>query len=101
MLKARLIHVVRRRAVQQAERRGEPAAVLAQLERALDPDALTIGFARRFATYKRANLMLAATSKRWPRSSTIRRCPVQFDLRGQGAPARRARQGAAAAKSRS
>ncbi len=44
--------------MQQAERRGEPAAVLAQLRRALSPDALTIGFARRFATYKRANLLL-------------------------------------------
>ena len=57
-LKARLIDFTRRRAVQQAERRGEPAAVVAQLRRALSLDALTIGFARRFATYKRANLML-------------------------------------------
>ena len=57
-LKTRLIHEVRRRAVQQAERWGEPPAVLAQLRRALSPDALTIGFARRFATYKRANLLL-------------------------------------------
>ena len=44
--------------MQQAERRGEPPAVVAQLRRALSPDALTIGFARRFATYKRANLLL-------------------------------------------
>jgi starch phosphorylase len=57
-LKARLIDFTRRRAVQQAERRGEPAAVIAQLRRALNLDALTIGFARRFATYKRANLLL-------------------------------------------
>ena len=57
-LKARLIDFTRRRAVQQASRRGEPAAVVAQLRRALSLDALTIGFARRFATYKRANLML-------------------------------------------
>ena len=57
-LKARLIDFTRRRAVLQASRRGEPAAVVAQLRRALSLDALTIGFARRFATYKRANLML-------------------------------------------
>jgi starch phosphorylase len=57
-LKSRLIDEVRRRAVQQAERRREPAAVVAQMRRALSPDALTIGFARRFATYKRANLLL-------------------------------------------
>jgi starch phosphorylase len=57
-LKARLIDFTRRRAVLQAERRGEPAAVVAQLRRALSLDALTIGFARRFATYKRANLLM-------------------------------------------
>jgi glycogen phosphorylase len=57
-LKARLIDFTRRRAVQQAERRGEPEAVVSQLRRALSLDALTIGFARRFATYKRANLLL-------------------------------------------
>jgi glycogen phosphorylase len=57
-LKARLIDFTRRRAVLQAERRGEPASVVAQLRRALSLDALTIGFARRFATYKRADLLL-------------------------------------------
>jgi len=55
--KTQLIHIVRRRLVTQAERRGESPAVLTQLRRALSPDALTIGFARRFATYKRANLL--------------------------------------------
>jgi starch phosphorylase len=57
-LKFDLISEVRRRLVAQAERRGEPESVVAQLRRALSPDALTIGFARRFATYKRANLLL-------------------------------------------
>jgi starch phosphorylase len=57
-LKTHLVHVVRRRVVEQAERRGEAPAVIAQVRRALTPDALTIGFARRFATYKRANLLL-------------------------------------------
>ena len=57
-LKARLLAFTRWRMVRQAERRGEPAATLALLRRALGPDALTIGFARRFATYKRANLLL-------------------------------------------
>ncbi|HKF64888.1 MAG TPA: alpha-glucan family phosphorylase, partial [Vicinamibacterales bacterium] len=49
---------VRRRAARQAERRGDPPSFLAQMRRALGYDALTIGFARRFATYKRANLLL-------------------------------------------
>ena len=57
-LKTQLIDVVRRRAAHQAERRGEPAEQIQQLRRALSHDALTIGFARRFATYKRATLML-------------------------------------------
>jgi glycogen phosphorylase len=56
-LKARLIDFVRRRAIRSAEQRGEPAAAIAQLRRALSLDALTIGFARRFATYKRASLI--------------------------------------------
>jgi glycogen phosphorylase len=57
-LKASLIDVTRRRLVQQAERLGESPSLIAQLRRVLNRDALTIGFARRFATYKRANLLL-------------------------------------------
>jgi glucan phosphorylase len=57
-LKARLVAEVRRRLVRQAQRLDEPATVVAQVKRVLSRDALTIGFARRFATYKRANLLL-------------------------------------------
>jgi starch phosphorylase len=57
-LKVQLIEVARRRASQCAEKRGEPPAFVNQVRRALSLDALTIGFARRFATYKRANLIL-------------------------------------------
>jgi starch phosphorylase len=57
-LKARLIDFVRRRTAFAAERRGEAPEAIAQLKSALSLDALTIGFARRFATYKRANLIL-------------------------------------------
>jgi starch phosphorylase len=57
-LKVQLIETVRRRTAQQAERRGEPAELMTPLRKALSFDALTIGFARRFATYKRATLML-------------------------------------------
>ncbi len=55
-LKSRLLEFVRLRAVEQAQRRGESPAELQRLSRIFSPDALTIGFARRFATYKRANL---------------------------------------------
>ncbi len=57
MLKAELISFVRSRASRQAEQRGESREIVQRLSRALSPDALTIGFARRFATYKRANLL--------------------------------------------
>jgi len=57
-LKVQLIDVARRRAALEAERRGEPAEAVARLRQALSLDALTIGFARRFATYKRADLIL-------------------------------------------
>ena len=57
-LKAQLIAIARRRVIQHAEARGESPEFIAHLRRALSLDALTIGFARRFATYKRANLIL-------------------------------------------
>lgn len=56
-LKTRLIDFVRRRAVRQAKRRDEAPEQIEQWQNVLSPDALTIGFARRFATYKRANLI--------------------------------------------
>ncbi len=58
VLKARLINFVRNRLVSQARRRNEPDSAVQKLMEALDPNALTIGFARRFATYKRAGLIL-------------------------------------------
>ena len=57
-LKVQLIDVARRRAAQRAEERGDSPERVAQVRHALSLDALTIGFARRFATYKRANLIL-------------------------------------------
>jgi len=63
VLKSELISFVRARAMRQAEERGEPREIVARLGRALRPDALTIGFARRFATYKRANLLFQDLEK--------------------------------------
>src|SRR5258708_5141396 len=57
-LKAQLLEFVRRRAREQAARRDESHQALQRLGKVLSPAALTIGFARRFATYKRANLLL-------------------------------------------
>ena len=55
----RLVAFARRRLREQLAKRGAGASELAKAEEVLDPEALTIGFARRFATYKRANLILA------------------------------------------
>jgi starch phosphorylase len=58
VLKARLLDFVRRRGTAQAERHGEPPERVQETRQALSLDTLTIGFARRFATYKRATLIL-------------------------------------------
>ncbi|HZP34642.1 MAG TPA: alpha-glucan family phosphorylase [Candidatus Acidoferrales bacterium] len=84
-LKSRLLEFVRLRVVEQAERRGEPAEVLQSLSRVLSPDALTIGFARRFATYKRANLILADIERLASMVNDPKR-PVQFVFAGKAHP---------------
>lgn len=53
----RMVAFVRKRVRKQLERRGAPPREVAQAEEILDPEALTIGFARRFAGYKRATLL--------------------------------------------
>jgi starch phosphorylase len=58
-LKARMISFIRRRLVDQSSRRDEDAAAIDFAQSVLDPEVLTIGFARRFATYKRANLIFS------------------------------------------
>ncbi len=85
VLKARLLNFARIRNVRQAERRGEPAEVLQQSRTALDGDVLTIGFARRFATYKRANLILSDFA-RVLRMLTDSQRPIQLVFAGKAHP---------------
>jgi starch phosphorylase len=84
-LKLRLLEFVRRRAVEQAQYRGEAIDLLERLDRVLSPDALTIGFARRFATYKRANLLLRDIEKLAMMVNDAKR-PVQFVFAGKAHP---------------
>jgi starch phosphorylase len=84
-LKSQLIEFVRRRAVEQAKRRTESREELQRLERVLSPDALTIGFARRFATYKRANLILTDIERLASMVNDPNR-PVQFVFAGKAHP---------------
>jgi glycogen phosphorylase len=84
-LKSQLIEFVRRRAVEQAERRFESKEMLQRLGKVLSPDALTIGFARRFATYKRANLILREIDSLASMVNDPKR-PVQFVFAGKAHP---------------
>jgi glycogen phosphorylase len=84
-LKSQLLDFARRRACEQAERRGEPQETLQRLSKVLSSDALTIGFARRFATYKRANLILADIERLASLVNDPKR-PVQFLFAGKAHP---------------
>ena len=84
-LKSQLVDFARRRAKEQAERRGEPMETLRKLGKVLSPDALTIGFARRFATYKRANLVLVDIQRLASMVNDPKR-PVQFLFAGKAHP---------------
>jgi starch phosphorylase len=53
----RLVAFCRTRLKEQLKRRGAPPSEVARAEEVLDPEALTIAFARRFATYKRGTLL--------------------------------------------
>jgi glycogen phosphorylase len=84
-LKSRLLEFIRRRAIDQAKYRSEPLEVLQRMARVLSPDALTIGFARRFATYKRANLILRDIENLASMVNDPKR-PVQFVFAGKAHP---------------
>jgi glycogen phosphorylase len=84
-LKSRLLEFVRQRAVEQATVRGESTEMLQSLSGVLSLDALTVGFARRFATYKRANLLLADIEKLASIVNDPKR-PVQFVFAGKAHP---------------
>ena len=69
-----------------AGRRGLVRFVRSLLGDGLNPDTLTIGFARRFATYKRATLLLSQPERLMAMLSDADR-PVQFVFAGKAHPA--------------
>jgi starch phosphorylase len=85
VLKARLINFVRNRLVAQARRRDEPDGIIDQAMQALDLNALTIGFARRFATYKRAGLILQDVDRLGEMVNSSDR-PIQIIFGGKAHP---------------
>jgi starch phosphorylase len=82
----RLVAFARRRLRTQLEKRGSGPAQLRQAEEVLDPEALTIGFARRFATYKRATLLFRDL-ERLTRIIGDKDRPVQIIFAGKAHPA--------------
>jgi glycogen phosphorylase len=80
-----LVQYIRKRHARELSEQGAPADDLQRAAQALDPDALTIGFARRFAAYKRPNLLLH-DPERLVRIITNRNYRVQLVLAGKAHP---------------
>jgi starch phosphorylase len=86
--KRRLIRLCRERLLRQFARHGRSPDELRRVATLLDPDALTLGFARRFATYKRADLVFRDLD-RLRRILCDAERPVQIVFAGKAHPADR------------
>ena len=84
-LRAALVDYVRERSVRDRLSRGEPPDYVEAAARVFDPDAFTIGFARRVATYKRLHL-ITRHLERGLRLLGNGACPVQLVLAGKAHP---------------
>lgn len=80
-----LVRYARRRLARQMGQRGASPEAVAQAENILDPNTLTLGFARRFAEYKRPNLLLTDPD-RLARLLNDRARPVQLIVAGKAHP---------------
>ena len=85
--KEALITYSRNRLKQQHLRVGEGSLQIAEFDHLLDSNALTLGFARRFATYKRATLLFRDI-ERLKRILNNPERPVQIIYAGKGTPCR-------------
>jgi len=83
--KRRLVNFVRTRQNESALRRQASAAEVRRSGEVLDPNAFTIGFARRFATYKRATLIFRDV-ERLKRILLNPEMPVQLVIAGKAHP---------------
>jgi starch phosphorylase len=80
-----LVRYARTRLARQVAQRGATPEAAAQAREVLHPDALTLGFARRFASYKRPNLLLHDPD-RLARLLTLPGRPVQIIVAGKAHP---------------
>ncbi|MFP4581577.1 MAG: alpha-glucan family phosphorylase [Candidatus Sumerlaeia bacterium] len=81
----RLVAFARRRLGRQLVKRGAPESEIEMADEVLDPEALTIGFARRFALYKRGTLLLR-DKDRLKKLLIDRDRPIQFLFAGKAHP---------------
>ena len=86
-----LVDYARERLSRQLAASGSPPEAVEGAKHLFDPNALTLGFARRFATYKRPNLLLHDPARLLRLLSNPER-PVQLILAGKAHPADRAGQ---------
>ncbi|MDX2024363.1 MAG: alpha-glucan family phosphorylase [Deltaproteobacteria bacterium] len=86
ILRASLVRFARREVGEHRSRVGLDPELTRAAESALDPHALTIGFARRFATYKRGNLIFSDIDRVLRIMGDAKR-PVQFVFAGKAHPA--------------
>ena len=89
--RAALVDYARARIARDLTGSGANAAAIARAQARLNPTRLTLGFARRFATYKRPNLLLH-DPERLVRLLTQPERPVQLILSGKAHPADQAGQ---------
>jgi len=80
--KEKLIKLVRERLIRQHQKLGSDATVIEDIKGVLNPNYLTIGFARRFATYKRATLFMKNLERLMKLVNNDER-PVQFIIAGK------------------
>lgn len=85
-LKKKMISYLRLKMKEQKRANGESLENINSVDGLLDPDALTIGFARRFATYKRANLIFRDI-ERIKKILDNKDMPVQIIFAGKAHPA--------------
>ena len=83
--KRRLVNFVRSRQHDSAVRRQASSSEVRRSAEVLDPNAFTIGFARRFATYKRATLLFKDV-ERLKRILLNKDMPVQVVIAGKAHP---------------
>ncbi|MCI0698068.1 alpha-glucan family phosphorylase [candidate division KSB1 bacterium] len=84
-LKIRLINFVRARLMEQLRRQGASPRETNAAANVLNPHALTIGFARRFASYKRADLIFSDVRRLEKLANDARR-PIQIIFAGKAHP---------------